>query len=245
MKLPCKVVEDILPLYYDGVCSEESTALVEEHLKDCPCCSRLLSDLRSGITLSEKKADDIRPLKKLQKSYRKMRFGWWVAALCFLVLIPMIIFISVWRFWPQSFTNLIPMSETSISGLSVYGTVQGIKDGEPFTEAYRIDALEQASNEAAELLDILKSSHYRQDLRNLLPWDMESVGADKNYNGQTVIISFYVGSQREDFVSLQFLSRSIVAVSYGDEYGFHIYHPTDPETFGQLAAYLQVHGINQ
>ena len=29
MKLSCKVIEDMLPIYYDGVCSDESATLVE------------------------------------------------------------------------------------------------------------------------------------------------------------------------------------------------------------------------
>ena len=71
MKLPCKVVEDILPMYYDKICSEESTALVEEHLKDCPFCSRMLANLRCSFSIPEKTVDDIKPLKKLQKSYNR------------------------------------------------------------------------------------------------------------------------------------------------------------------------------
>ena len=78
----------MLPMYYDKVCSEESAALVEEHLKDCPHCSQMLSDLRDDIDIQEKKVDDIKPLKKLQKSYKKMCLGWLIAILCVLVLIP-------------------------------------------------------------------------------------------------------------------------------------------------------------
>lgn len=37
-KLPCGVVEDLLPLYIDGLCGEETKALVAEHLKNCPAC---------------------------------------------------------------------------------------------------------------------------------------------------------------------------------------------------------------
>ena len=75
MRLSCKVIEDILPMYYDGVCSEESAALVEGHLKECPHCSHILSELRSDITIPEKNVDDIKPLKKIQKSYKKMRMN--------------------------------------------------------------------------------------------------------------------------------------------------------------------------
>ena len=67
MKLSCKVIEDMLPMYYDGVCSEESAALVEEHLKECPHCSHILSELRSDIATPKKNVDDIKPLKKIQK----------------------------------------------------------------------------------------------------------------------------------------------------------------------------------
>jgi len=88
MKLPCKVIEDILPMYCYKVCSEESAALVEEHLKDCPHCSQILSDLRADEDIPEKKVDDIKPLKKLQKNYKKMRLGWLIAIVCILVLVP-------------------------------------------------------------------------------------------------------------------------------------------------------------
>lgn len=38
MKLLCEIVQDLLPLYEDDVCSQESKIAVEEHLKDCPIC---------------------------------------------------------------------------------------------------------------------------------------------------------------------------------------------------------------
>jgi len=88
MKLSCKVIEDMLPMYYDKVCSEDSAALVEEHLKDCPHCRQILLDLGTDIAIPEKKVDDIKPLKKIQKSYKKMRLRWLTAILIVLALIP-------------------------------------------------------------------------------------------------------------------------------------------------------------
>jgi len=94
MKLPCKVIEDILPMYYDKVCSEESAALVEEHLQDCPRCSRMLSELLSDPVKPEEAMDDIRPLKKIQKNYRKLRMGWLIAILAIVILIPMVFLLA-------------------------------------------------------------------------------------------------------------------------------------------------------
>ena len=38
MKLSCEIVQDLLPLYCDGVCSEESRQAVEAHLEGCENC---------------------------------------------------------------------------------------------------------------------------------------------------------------------------------------------------------------
>lgn len=45
MKLDCEVIRDLLPLYADKACSEATSALVEEHLRDCPACRDLVSHL--------------------------------------------------------------------------------------------------------------------------------------------------------------------------------------------------------
>lgn len=71
MKLPCKVIEDMLPMYYDGICSDESAALVEEHLRECPDCSRVLSDLQTNMASPENSVDDMKPLEEIQKKWKK------------------------------------------------------------------------------------------------------------------------------------------------------------------------------
>ena len=42
MKLSCEIVQDLLPLYEDGVCSKDSRAAVEAHLKTCESCRRTM-----------------------------------------------------------------------------------------------------------------------------------------------------------------------------------------------------------
>lgn len=38
MKYSCNMIQDLIPLYIDGVCSEESKEAVEQHLSECPDC---------------------------------------------------------------------------------------------------------------------------------------------------------------------------------------------------------------
>ena len=53
-KLSCEVVRDLLPLYVEGLASDESNALVEEHLAGCAACRDELEAMRAdaaGATL--------------------------------------------------------------------------------------------------------------------------------------------------------------------------------------------------
>jgi hypothetical protein len=82
MKLSCKVIEDMLPMYYDGVCSDESATLVEGHLKECPQCSRVLADLHSDIDIPKKTVDDLKPLESIQKKWKKCKWAYIRRGVC-------------------------------------------------------------------------------------------------------------------------------------------------------------------
>lgn len=70
MKVKCGVVEDLLPLYIDNVCSEESKELVEEHLGECESCSAKLKSQRDDLIVSE---DVIRENLKSKRPFKKIK----------------------------------------------------------------------------------------------------------------------------------------------------------------------------
>ena len=101
MKLPCKIVEDMLPIYYDGVCSKESAMLIEEHLKNCTQCSRLLTDLHTEIEISEKPVDDLKPLVRIQKKWKKSKRVYLRTGICVtlaVLVLVMTVFSGIWYF---------------------------------------------------------------------------------------------------------------------------------------------------
>ncbi len=55
MKIPCSVIQDLLPLYHDNVCSPESSAVIEEHLKDCENCQEAFHKLEDSPLASVKR----------------------------------------------------------------------------------------------------------------------------------------------------------------------------------------------
>ena len=48
MKISCDVIMDLLPLYYDGVCNDDSKKIVEEHLAECESCKSALEKIKNA-----------------------------------------------------------------------------------------------------------------------------------------------------------------------------------------------------
>lgn len=86
MKIDCNIIEDLLPLYAENVCSEESRKLVEEHCAKCEKCRGRLE--AQNIPLPEKKIDKgaKNPLKKAKKHY--VRLAVIIALICAVLAVP-------------------------------------------------------------------------------------------------------------------------------------------------------------
>lgn len=73
MNLPCKVIEDILPLYHDGVCSQESRTLVEEHLRECDNCKSMLAQIDDELKITKQNHDELKPLEGIRSEWIKIK----------------------------------------------------------------------------------------------------------------------------------------------------------------------------
>ena len=62
MNLACKVIEDLLPLYCDGACSEETRALIEAHLQECASCRAYLAKIQEELSIPCRLIEDLLPL---------------------------------------------------------------------------------------------------------------------------------------------------------------------------------------
>ena len=73
-KINCRVIRDILPLYVDGVVSEDTSALVEEHLTECESCRQEAERMKAHLNLpdsGEVEAAEARVIKNFGKAFRK------------------------------------------------------------------------------------------------------------------------------------------------------------------------------
>ena len=73
----CAVIKDLLPLYYDGVCSEETRMLIEEHMGSCNECKKELESLHATIEIPpierEHRKQDEKMIRKMASSLQKVR----------------------------------------------------------------------------------------------------------------------------------------------------------------------------
>lgn len=72
MKHNCEIVRDLLPLYAEQIASPASTALVEEHLAECPACRAELQRMEKPVTVQPEPQADA-PLKTIQIALTRRR----------------------------------------------------------------------------------------------------------------------------------------------------------------------------
>ena len=65
MKYSCHVILDLLPLYHDGVCSEDSKKIVEQHLAECEECREFYENLLESDAIEE---DSFHASEELRKA---------------------------------------------------------------------------------------------------------------------------------------------------------------------------------
>lgn len=75
MNKQCNIVQDMLPLYVDGACSEATAEMVKEHLETCAECNsiyqQMLSDTSEDILRKEKEGIIERHEKAENKKHRR------------------------------------------------------------------------------------------------------------------------------------------------------------------------------
>ena len=98
MNKQCEIVQDLLPLYVDGACSESSTAMVKEHLESCSECKTLYEKLCSDTGEGTLKAEMVGVVAKHEKKVKKRRLLTIVAS----VVLTIVLIFSVISLWPAS-----------------------------------------------------------------------------------------------------------------------------------------------
>ena len=70
--LPCEAVRDLFPSYIDGLTSDVTNRLIEQHVADCQACGGILNAMREPEQeLSDGKKEEVKVLDFLKKNKRR------------------------------------------------------------------------------------------------------------------------------------------------------------------------------
>lgn len=197
MKLPCEMIQDLLPLYHDGVCSPVSKTLVEEHLKECPDCAGAMEVLKSDLQMPKLEADEGKPLKKIKRKWRKKT--------CLLGILIGVMIFFLWGWLTQSNSVKITPEEYQIIDVAQFS------NGMYYLE-YRLPY--DFSGSGADLLRTEDGCVYLQEYRPILAWRTAEKGVHRiriidpenhrtDLGEQIPMKAFYLGSpDSEDAVLL-------------------------------------------
>ncbi len=72
----CKLVQDLLPNYIEKLTSEESNKIIEEHLRECPECRKILENMQNDIGLKSKEQckKETKYMKKYNSKLKILKF---------------------------------------------------------------------------------------------------------------------------------------------------------------------------
>lgn len=88
----CKIVQDLLPNYIDKLTNDETNSFIEEHLKECQGCQKILENMKRGLELDSKKLDEneikyVKYNKKYNKKLKFLKYALGIIILTYLIII--------------------------------------------------------------------------------------------------------------------------------------------------------------
>ena len=111
MNINCEMICDLLPLYHDGVCSNSSKLLVEEHLQTCEACRTELAMIDAELAAPHIKPESEKAFMAVSSAWKKTKNKSFAKGIA-IVVAALLVVVSVFHF---SF-SLKTMEGTSMTG---------------------------------------------------------------------------------------------------------------------------------
>ena len=231
MKCPCNLIKDILPLYYDGVVSEDSKTAVEEHLTECENCrvyyekicqSDVLEDAVFDEEIAKKSADSFKEVSKaLSKKIAKITFK----AICITALVAIGVMLGLYALIVFYLTKTAEDSWETHYDISEYGMLDDGRNLLELSENLR-DIWPENITEKMRVEEYLLI-HYQ-------PWDSNYLGylevgySEAVYQAEVSRLNAYESTEYiGNYGAGEFKEKELLAM-YSDSHCF-IYALTDGE----------------
>ena len=146
-KIPCEVVQDLIPLYADDLVSEKTREIIDEHVSRCPSCAKAVKDAKDSLEDNfscehvKKDGSDMDYLRKVRTSSRKKI----IAGVCITLCLALIFAgIKLFVYGSPDYGYTVSIFSDSAGKYQVRGTLTG--SASVFSR-YKIRATEDGGEE--------------------------------------------------------------------------------------------------
>ena len=112
--IDCRIVQDLLPLYVDGLTSEYTSNMIEEHIKECYECAKSLSYMQDSNDSMNVNPEEVNFLKKLNKKLAQ----WKTISISTLLILVLCVCAA-----SMIYKRVIPREFEEVLGRTLVGTV--------------------------------------------------------------------------------------------------------------------------
>ena len=135
-KVPCEVIQDLMPLYVDGLTNEVTDKVIEEHVENCDKCRKVLEMMRTGSDMEyvpdENEKQEIDFLKKNKKKNLRIILSSIGAAA---LIIAVVIFMRLYVVGQNIYGDWV-LCNAKVEGESI------VIDGTPVDDVHAISKVE-------------------------------------------------------------------------------------------------------
>jgi|Cm1ome_4_1110797.scaffolds.fasta_scaffold02653_3 hypothetical protein len=156
-----------------------------------------------------------------------------------------VVLIGIWRICPHSLKDILNPNEKTFSTISVQVSEFGVSNNSPNIDVYKLEIASPQDENYESIVSIIESTKFRQDFRNLLPWNTLSVSSGSKNITHSAIVMLKWGSSNDEVCHITFHDDRIVSFSFGGSTEFLVYHPTNRTALNQIVEYTKENGILQ
>ncbi|OMF37479.1 hypothetical protein BK133_05325 [Paenibacillus sp. FSL H8-0548] len=205
-KISCDVIKDLLPLYYDDICSEATKEMVDEHIAVCVDCKMILDKMNDSIGLPfetiEKNKLEGSGLKSIHSKWNRTKSVAFAKGLILAAGICTALYLGYVGLFQWNVTK-VPADVIKITNVSQ------LKDGKiayhvKMTDGYNVNQINFNFDDSGNFYmtpvrPIIKSKKFADiGLANMYDFvDLKQVNGNQNKPGKEDIQAVYYGSPKD------------------------------------------------
>ncbi|WP_153723337.1 zf-HC2 domain-containing protein [Sporosarcina cascadiensis] len=120
-KMSCEIIKDILPLYYDGVCSDDSKKMVEEHMLNCDHCKCELDRMQDEIKVPKSEIQKYRNegevIRNITNAWKRTKVKSFIRGIIITIILFSLITLGYNRLFHWNITK-VPTSVVEVTQVS-------------------------------------------------------------------------------------------------------------------------------